>query len=377
VVLLLASCAPPAETDSVRVGLFVPLTGSQASFGQSVKRGVDLAAGEINAAGGVLGGREIRIVGEDTQGKSEEASTAATRLITIEKVAALIGEASSSNTLAAAPICQQRRVPLVTPTATRDDVTEAGDYIFRVCFVDSFQGRVMADFAAASLRVRRVAILQDASSAYSTGLTESFTRAFTSSGGEIVSLASYGDGDTNFAGQLTEIRSHEPEAVFVPGYYDEAGLIVRQARALGIEVPILGTDGWVSETLGSIAGEGLNNTFISTPFSTEDAAAPIQAFIAAYRARYGEEPEAGSALGYEAMKVLAAAIDRSGSAESEKIRDALAATRDLPGVTGTITIDERRNPIKPATVVEHVFENGRLRQVFRAKVEGQRGAGAR
>jgi branched-chain amino acid transport system substrate-binding protein len=354
---------------AIVVGEVGSLTGSEASFGLAIKRGIELGVDEINNAGGLLGGRPLALVVEDDQGRPEAAATTATKLVTEDSVVAILGAAASTTSLAVAPVCQAARVPMITPSATNAKVTEAGDFIFRVCFTDSFQGDVLAKFAARGLGARRVAILRDATSDYSRGLAETFTRSFAALGGEVVDVVSYGRGDTNFGAPLTRVRGLAPDAVFLPGYYTEAGLAVRQARALGLDMPILGSDGWVSSSLGEIGGAALNDTYLSGHYHADDPSPAIQGFLAAYRARYGdEEPDVGAALGYDAVKVLADAIARAGSTEGPRLRDALAATRDFPGVTGTITMDARRDPIKSAVIVRLVYEDGRLRQEFQDRV---------
>jgi branched-chain amino acid transport system substrate-binding protein len=357
-------------TGEIVIGEYGSLTGQQATFGQSTRKGVDMALDEINEAGGVLGGRRIRVIVEDDQGRPEEASTVVTKLITQDEVVAVLGEVASSNSLAAAPICQQNKVPMITPSSTNEQVTAVGDYIFRVCFIDPFQGDVMAKFAANSLKAKRVAILKDIKSDYSAGLTDSFSKSFTALGGEIAGVVSYSQGDTTFTAQLTQIRGMNVDAIYLPGYYTEAGLIARQAREGGFDKPILGGDGWDSSTLWQVGGAALNNCFISNHYSVDDPSPAIQSFVKAYQAKYeGETPDAIAALAYDATKVLAAAIERAKTTDGPALRDAIAATQNFPGVTGSLSINEQRNAVKPAVILKLNYENGQGRFVYQETIK--------
>src|SRR5215218_8579552 len=241
--LALASCSGGGgDANEIVIGEFGSLTGTTATFGISTKNGIDMAMDEINAAGGVLG-KQLRVIVEDDQGRPEEAQTVVTKLITSNEVIAVLGEVASSRTLAAAPVAQQNGIPLITPSSTNPKVTEVGDYVFRVCFIDPFQGFVMAKFAANTLKVKNVAILRDIKNDYSVGLADVFAKEFAGMGGRIAGDQSYSEGDTDFSAQLTAIRATNPQAIYVPGYYTEVALIARQARALGITVPLMGGDG--------------------------------------------------------------------------------------------------------------------------------------
>jgi branched-chain amino acid transport system substrate-binding protein len=341
----------------ILVGEYSSLTGTTATFGQSTDNGIKMAFDEINKAGGVLG-KKLAVAVEDDQSKPEEAATAVTKLINQNHVVAMLGEVSSSRSLAAAPICQAAKVPMVSPSSTNPRVTQVGNYIFRVCFIDPFQGAVMAKFAANSLKVKKVAILVDVRNDYSVGLQTFFRENFKQLGGTIVSEQSYSEGDSDFHAQLTQIKSAAPEAIYVPGYYTEVGTIARQARELGITVPLLGGDGWDSPRLFEIGGEALNGCFISNHYSVDDPSPAIQKFVKEYRERYKQTPDALAALGYDAAKILADAMARGGSTESGKVRDALSATKDFAGVTGQITIDKDRNAVKPAVVLK--IDNGKF-----------------
>jgi branched-chain amino acid transport system substrate-binding protein len=349
-VLGLSACKKE-DANEIVVGEFGALTGSIASFGQSTHKGVVMAIEEANAAGGVLG-KKIRLVTEDDQGKPEEALTAATKLISKDRVVALIGEFASSNSLAAAPMAQSSGIPMVSHGSTNPKVTQVGDYIFRVCFIDPFQGEVMAKFARNSLNLSDVAILRDVKSDYSVGLADYFTKSFTAQGGSIVGDESYTAGDKDFNAQLTTLIAKKPEAIFLPGYYTEVGLIARQARRLGFTGALLGGDGWDSEKLWEIGGDAMNNGFFSNHYSVDNPAPEIRAFVDKFKAKHGDKPDALAALGYDAARVLIDAIKRAGSAEPKAIRDALAQTKDFPGITGTITLNENRDAVKSAVVLE-------------------------
>ena len=352
-VLALAACGgePGASAEEIVIGEYGSLTGTTATFGISTRNGIDMAVDEINAAGGLLG-LPVRVVVEDDQGRPEEAQTVVTKLITRDRVVAVLGEVASSRTLAAAPVAQSNGIPMLTPSSTNPDVTRVGDYIFRVCFIDPFQGQVMARFAYNTLNLRRVAILRDIRNDYSVGLANVFIENFRALGGEVVADESYSEGDTDFSAQLTSLRSSNPDGVFIPGYYTEAGLIARQARQLGLDVPLLGGDGWDSPRLGEIGGAALDNSYFSTHYSPDEPNPAIQKFVSDYRARFDETPDAMAALGYDAAKVLFDAIRRAGSTDGAAIRDALAQTQGFEGVTGNITIDANRNAVKPAVVLK-------------------------
>ena len=344
-------------TGPIVVGYYGDLSGRTSSFGQSTKNGAEMAADEINKAGGI-DGRTIQIIVEDDQGEPNKAATVVTKLINQDKVMAILGEVASSNSLAAAPKAQEAKVPMISPSSTNPAVTQVGDYIFRVCFIDPFQGEVMAKFAANNLKAKRAAILYDFNSDYSRGLFEFFKRSFTSLGGQIVLEKSYTQGDRDFSGQLTAIRSANPDVIYVPGYYGEVGVISNQTKQLGIKAPLLGGDGWDAPQLWQLGGASLNGNYISNHYSVDDPSPAIQKFVADYKARYNIPPDALAALGYDSMKVLADAIKRAGSTENVKLRDAIAQTKDFPGVTGKISIDKDRNAVKPAVVLK--LENGKF-----------------
>jgi len=342
--------APQAQQGPILLGSVGSLTGPEATFGVTVRDGIALAVEEANARGGVKG-RPLAVRFYDSQGKPEEAASAVTRLISQERVSVILGEVSSSNSLVIADAAQAARVPMVTPAATHPDVTKKGDYIFRVCFIDPFQGKVMAKFARETLKLGRVALLQDQKNAYSLGLAGVFVQEFERLGGEVVARESYAKGDTDFRAPLTQLRRARPEALYVPGFYGEVGIIARQARELGFTVPLLGGDGWESDHLLELAGNSLDGSYYSAHYALDNPAPALQRFVAAYRKRYGRVPEAGAALGYDAAKVAIAALQRSRSLAGPDVRDALASTRDFEGAAGTLSLDAQRNAVKPAVIL--------------------------
>ncbi|HCR04517.1 MAG TPA: ethanolamine utilization protein EutJ [Gemmatimonadetes bacterium] len=349
---VLTSCSrDQGQGDEILIGEYGSLTGTTATFGISTMNGIEMALDEVNQSGGLLG-KTVRVIVEDDQGRPEEAQTVVTKLITRDRVVALLGEVASSRTLAAAPVAQQMGIPMVSPSSTNPAVTEVGDFIFRVCFIDPFQGLVMAKFAAQSLQLTDVAVLRDIKNDYSVGLADVFVENFRTLGGTIVADEGYSEGDTDFSAQLTSIRARRPQAIFVPGYYTEVGLIARQAKSLGIEVPLLGGDGWDSPSLVEIGGAALEGSYFSNHYSVDDPSPAIQKFVGDYRDRYGATPDALAGLGYDAAQILFDAIRRAGSADPTAIRDALAQTKDFAGVTGVTTLDENRNAVKPAVVLQ-------------------------
>jgi branched-chain amino acid transport system substrate-binding protein len=355
-----------STTGDIPVGMYASLTGDGASFGQSSNEGTMLAVEEINAAGGLLGGRKLALLLEDDQSKPEEASNAVTKLITQDHVAAVLGEVASRRSLAAAPIAQKYQVPMITPASTNERVTQVGDYIFRICFIDPFQGEVLAKFAYNDLHARRAAVLKDIQEDYSVGLTDSIVKHFTDLGGQILDPVSYSKGDPDFRAVLTTIRSQRPDVIFATGYYTEAAIIVRQARQLGMTMPILGGDGWVGEALKN-GREALANTYISNHYSGDNPDPVVQTFERTYRAKFGHAPDSIAALAYDAVKVLADAITRAGSTEGPKIRDALA-TSDVSGVTGHLKMNAQRNVDKPAVIQEVTYVNGDVHFVYKATI---------
>jgi branched-chain amino acid transport system substrate-binding protein len=361
--LILSACRPGREaqtadtTGDIPVGVYGALTGDQAAFGTSTVAGVKLAADEINAAGGVLG-RPIRLVIEDDQGRAEEAASVMTKLITSDNVIAVIGENSSNQSLAAAPIAQANGVPMISPSSTNPAVTEKGEYIFRVCFTDPYQGKALAAFVRNQLKLDTAAILVDRKNDYSVGLATVFRKEFEGAGGKIVAEQSYAGGDSEFRPQLTTIRAAKPQALFIPGFYTEVGQIAIQARDLGVDVPLVGGDGWDSPAVIQIGGKSIEGSYFSDHYFVGDTRPVVQTFVNEYRRRHGKNPEATAALGYDALKIFAQAAGRAKSLDRKAIRDQIAATKDYQGVSGTISMGADRNPIKPVAMIK--IENGQM-----------------
>ena len=338
--------------DEILIGEYGSLTGAEATFGISATNGLNLAVEEVNNQGGVLG-KKIKLITYDDQGKPSEAATVVQRLIKQDNVVAVVGEVASSRSISGGQICQSNKIPMVSPASTNPEITAIGDYVFRVCFIDPFQATVMSKFATNTLKLKRVAVLKDVKNAYSTGLADFFVREFTSMGGEIIEVQSYSSGDKDFKAQLTAIKSKNPEGIFIPGYYTDVGLIAIQAREIGITQPLFGGDGWESEKLTEgKAKDALEGSFFSTHVSTDNPDPMVQGFITKYKEKYGKMPDAMSFLAYDAGMILFEAIKRAGSVEADKIKNELAKTKDFKGVTGTITINEQRNAVKPAVVLQ-------------------------
>jgi len=346
-----------ADTE-IKVGEFASLTGKEASFGQSSHKGTALAIDQINSAGGVLG-KKINLITEDDLSKPGESATIVKKFISQDHVVAVLGEVASSRSIEAARISQDNKVPQISPASTNPKVTETGDYIFRACFTDPFQGKLLAEFGLTTLKAKHIAVLTDVGSAYSVGLADYFKQAFTTEGGTVIGEQKYNSGDKDFKAQLTAIKAMNPEAIFVPGYYTEVGLIVLQARQLGITVPMFGGDGWEGAGLIETAGDALTNTYYSTHFSPIKDTPEVQNFVKAYQAKYGgETPDAMAALGYDSALILVDALKRAGTTDSAKLRDAIAAT-DITGATGHTKLDAHRDAPKAAVII--TVENGKFK----------------
>jgi len=361
--LLLAACqgetppqdgaaAPGDASGPIKVGEFGSLTGSEATFGQSTHAGIMVAVNEQNAAGGVKG-RQIQVITYDTEGKTQTAGSVVTRLVTDDHVAAVLGEVASSLSIAGGEVAQRYGVPMITPSSTNPRVTTIGDMIFRVCFLDDFQGYVMAKFARENLKAQKIAILFDQSQAYSTGLKDYVKSAFEKLGGTVVTAQAYSKGDQDFNAQLTTIRGMAPDVIVIPGYYTDAANIALQARKLRITIPLLGGDGWDSAQLAAIGSKSMLNTFYSNHYSHQDPKPAVQNFVAKYKqANGGATPDGLAALGYDAARILFAAMERAPSLSGKDLAATIATTKDFAGVTGTISIDENRNARKSAVVLE-------------------------
>jgi branched-chain amino acid transport system substrate-binding protein len=337
--------------DTIKVGEFACLTGKDATFGQSQHKGIQLALEEINGAAGVLG-KKIELITEDNQSKAGDSATVAKKLLSRDKVVAILGEVTSGRSLEVAPLAQAAKIPMIATGATNAKVTQVGNYVFRVCFIDDFQGVVMAKFAKDDLKAKKVATLTSVSSAYSVGLAKVFKETFTAGGGSIVAEQKFSEGDKDFHAQLTAIKAANVDAIFVPGYYTEAALVARQARSLGLTQPLFGGDGWESEKLLEIGGEALNGTFYSTHFTPENKDPKVVDFVKKFKARWANEtPDAYAALGYDALYVLVDSLTRAGTTEGPQLRDAIAATKNFSGASGVTTLDKDRNASKPATII--------------------------
>jgi len=336
--------------DPIKVGHLASLTGSEATFGQSTDRGIALAAEEKNAAGGVLG-RPVEIVVVDDQSKNQEVNNCMVKLIQQDKVVAVVGEIASSNTIAAAPQAQRNKIPLVSPGSTNPEVTKKGDYIFRVCYTDQYQGQVIAEFAYERLAVRKAAIITDQASAYSINLSKIFKDEFEKLGGKVLREVHYKKTDSDYNAQINQALQAEPDVLVLTGYYTNVGNIIQTARKAGFHGPCVGGDGWDSDTLYQIGGKALDNTYFTNHYSPEDPSPRIRDFIAKYKSKHGGVPDAMAVLGYDAAMVVFDAIQRAGSTEGPKIRDALAATKDFQGLSGTITIDANRDAKKPIVII--------------------------
>ncbi|SOC08840.1 amino acid/amide ABC transporter substrate-binding protein (HAAT family) [Ureibacillus xyleni] len=356
------------SSEVIKIGANLELSGAVASYGSSIGKGAELAVEEINAAGGI-DGKQIELVKVDNKSENSEATNAAIKLATQDKVTAMIAPATSGNVIATAQIANQYKIPTVTASGTAPNVTEnedgsINDYVFRTCFIDPFQGIVAANFAT-ELGAKNVAIYADNSSDYAKGLAASFKQQIEANGGKVVAEEAYVAKDVDFKSTLTNLKSKNPEFIFIPGYYEEVGLIVKQARELGIDVPLMGADGWDSPTLVELAGkDALNNTFITNHYSSQDPEETIQGFVKAFEGKFNESPNAFHALGYDTVYFIADAIKRAGSTDGEAIQKALAETTDLSLITGTFSVDEKHNPVKSATVLEYVDGN----QKFNSKV---------
>ena len=358
--LVTAGAAPAAE-DTIRIGQYGAFTGKEADFGRAARKGVMLAVEEANAAGGVLG-KKIELLIEDNQSKLGESATIAKKFVSRDKVVAVLGGNTSTNSLEAAPVYQNAKIPMIAITSTNPRVTEMGDYIFRVCFIDPFQGAALAKFAAATLKVRKVAVLTSVNNAYSVGLSKVFRERFTAGGGTIVAEQKHNEGDKDFRAQLTAAKAAGAEAILHSGNYTEGALICKQARALGFTGALFGGDAWEGPDLVAIGGPAVEGVFYSTHASSETPTPIMQDFVKRYRARWnGETPNSTTTLGYEAGILLFDAMRRAGTTESGALRSAIAATKDFASVTGSITLDEKRNASKPAMII--VVKDGQAKFV--------------
>lgn len=340
---------PPAPSDEIVVGEVDSFTGPQASFGLFSRSGIQLAMSKINENGGIRG-KKIKLAWVDDQGKPEESEVVTSKLIAEQKVSAILGASASSRSLVVAPIAQKNQVPMITPSSTNPEVTKTGDYIFRACFIDDFQGAVMARFVRETLKSKKVAILRDLESKYSLGLAQFFKEKFVAMGGQIVADEAYKAGDVDFKRQLTTFRPHSPDLIYVPGYYTDVANIIAQARKLGIKAIFAGGDGWDSNEIYKIGESSSEASYFTNHFSPESQDPVFRTFLKEYRAKYKVDPNSDAALGYDAAMVLFEAMKRAKSLSGPDLRAAIAETKDFPGVTGKITLDAKRDAIKSVVI---------------------------
>ncbi|HET6668655.1 MAG TPA: ABC transporter substrate-binding protein [Pyrinomonadaceae bacterium] len=367
--LAAVACQPSGGgSDKVRIGVFMSLTGDTANFGISSTNGIKLAADEVNATGGI-NGKQIELLVQDDRSDASEAATIVTKFVTQDQVHAILGEVASSRSIAAAPIAQNAKIPMLTPSSTNPEVTKKGDFIFRSCFIDPVQGAAIAQFGARTLNAKRGALMVDRKNDYSTGLEKVINEVFTRLGGQIVVTQSYQAADQDFNAQITSIKGANPDIIFVPGYYGDVGLFAKQARDKGITVPIVGGDGWDSPSLYQIGGAALNGCYFSNHYSPDDADPLVQKFVNDYKSRYGSVPDALAATAYDAARIMFDAIKRANSLDGTAIRDALAATKEFPGVTGKVTFNENRDAVKPIVMIK-IEDGGKFVVAERVQVEG-------
>lgn len=362
---LLASCAK-SSGDTIKIGGVAPLSGSVAVYGVECKNGIELAIEEINALGGI-NGKKVEFICEDDEGSPDKTVNAFKKLITKDGVKFVIGSLTSGCTQAITTLAQASKVIQIAPAATAPSVTDAGNYIFRTCFIDPFQGTVGGRFAAENLKTTRAAVLYDIGNDYSVGLSENFQKAFKAAGGEIVSLESYSTGDKDFNAQLTKIKNAKPDVVYLPDYYGTVALIAKQLRAQGINTPIIGADGW--DGLSENAGEEVLNGYYSNHYSEDDTSPLVQKLVKSFKEKYGKAPNSFAVLGYDSVYMLKDAIEKAGTLDVAKVRDALEKT-DSNYVTGHITFDEKRNPVKDAVMIEFVKgDDGKIKTAYKTTVK--------
>lgn len=353
VVLAITSCTKKANDNEILLGSYSSNTGATGSFGILQKQGIEMAVEEINAKGGI-NGKKIHLINYDNKSENDETLAVVNRLVSQDNVLAIIGETTSGKSKIGAQIAQANKVVMLSPSATNPDVTKVGNYIFRACFIDPFQGKVMAKFTTENLKFKKAAILRDVKSDYSVGLSDVFTEEFKKMGGEIVADVSYQEGDIDFKSQLTAIKAKKPDVIFVPGYYNEVALLAKQLKELGMNQILLGGDGWSSPKLYEIAKEAMNGHYFSNHYTTESTDPKTIEFVKSYKAKHNEDPDVMAALGYDAVYLLAEAIKNAKEVNRETIREELSKVKDFAGVTGKMSMDENRNAVKSAVVVKVV-----------------------
>lgn len=363
--LLVLGCSGKSE-DVIKVGSIGPLSGPVAVYGVECKNGIELAVEEINAAGGV-NGKMLKIVAEDDEGNPEKSVSAYKKLTTKDGIKLVIGSLTSGCTQAITQLAQAQKVLQIAPAATAPAITDAGNFIFRTCFIDPFQGTVGGKFSYDTLGSRKAAVLYDIGNDYSVGLTDNFVATFEALGGKIVAKESYATGDKDFNAQLTKIKNANPDVVYLPDYYGTVALIAKQLRAQGINTPIVGADGWDGMNNDN-AGDEVLNGFYSNHYATDSTEGAVQKFVESFQAKYNKVPNAFAALGYDSVYMLKDAIAAAGSADSEAVRDALEKT-DGDYVTGHLTFDDKRNPIKSAVMLEVIRKDGALTTAYKTTVQ--------
>lgn len=363
-IAIIVGCSPSSskDSDTIKVGINYELSGGVASYGQSSVDGIELAIEEINNAGGI-NGKLIEPVKYDNKSKEDEAMTLTTRLMTQDKVLVVMGPATSGAFKATIPVANQNKIPVASGSATADDVTvdangSVREFAFRICYNDSYQGTAMANYALNNLGKKKAVIIMDSSSDYGKGLAENFYKTFEAGGGTIVAQEAYVKGDTDFNAIITKIKGQDFDVIYIPGYYEEAGLIIKQTRDQGIDVPILGADGFDSPELVELAGEAaLSDVYFSNHYSSLDEDPTVQDFIESFKKKYNKEPDAFNALGYDLARFVIDGISRAEKLDGESVKNALAATTDFSGVTGSFSVDENHNPVKAIIVIE--LQNGK------------------
>lgn len=367
---LVAGCGSKGDKD-IKIGMVYELTGNTASYGTSAANGAKLAFKEINASGGVLG-KQIQIVSADNKGEPSESANAMSKVISQDKVVAVTGFTVSSCGIAASAVAEANKIPFVAaatvnPKVTFDERTgKVKDYTFRACFIDSFQGTVGANFALNGLKAGKTAIMTDSSSDYSKGLTDIFRSTYVKAGGKIVAEESYLQKDQDYKPILTKIKAQNPDLLYIPGYYEDVGKIIKQARELGMTIPVLGADAWDSPVLVEMGGaQPLNNTYFTNFYSIEDKNPVSNAFVEAYKKEYGQTPDSMAAMGYDAAKLLVDAIKRADSTDAKKIKEALSATKNFSSVSGEMSLNDRHDAVRGVVIIE--LKDGK--QVYKETVK--------
>jgi branched-chain amino acid transport system substrate-binding protein len=352
--LVLGGCAPK-ETNDIKVGVNAEITGSKPTVGDSCKNAAQLLATQVNADGGLkIGDKKypITLYIEDNEDKPESAAAVSKKLISQNNVLAILGPNASGNAIPAARICEDAKVIMISPWSTNPKTTEKMKYVFRACFVDDFQGRVMAKFARDNLKAKTAAVLYDVASEYNKGIAEIFNKDFEAMGGQVVAFESYTKDDKDFSSQLTKIKSANPDVLFLPNYYNEVPLQVQQARRLGITCEIIGSDSWGSDELLKLGGKDLEGCFFSTHYAPDIATPKAQKFIKEYEAKYGKKPDDVAALTYDSGQLLLTAIAKAGARDRQKVRDALATISEFEGVTGKMKFAGTGDPTKSAVILQ-------------------------